>query len=226
MLHKRLLGTVAATALAAILAGCNLGKSPAPTVDANALYTAAAATLISQLNDQQTQTAQVASPTALATFTPLPTFPLGPGLTPFGTAFTLGTGTPGLGITPLATLAGSVTNCYPVGADNACFNGETIKDGTKMSPLHSFKKCWDFLNGGTTTWDENYMFAFKSGERMDGVDIKIVLEKDFTKPGHTQNFCVPMNAPKSTGEHKGLWQMRNDAGVWFGSLVSVDIIVQ
>ncbi len=229
MLYRKSLGAIAVLGLAASLASCNLGKAPAPTVDANAIYTAAAATLVSQMNDQQTQTAQAPTATDLATFTPLPTFPIGLGLTPFGTGVAVGAGTPGAGITPLPTLAGAGTggsSGFAVGADNAIFFGETIPDGTKMNPQHDFKKCWQLQNGGTSTWDENYMFAFKSGERMNGVDIKIVNSTDFTKPGHSQTFCVQLYAPKTAGEYKGFWQMKNDTGVWFGSLVSVDIIVQ
>ena len=72
------------------LTACNIGRSPEPTPDVNALYTAAAETLIAQFNEQQTQTAQAvtptpqASPTPLASPSPLPTFAL-PGLTPLGT---------------------------------------------------------------------------------------------------------------------------------------------
>ncbi len=231
MPHKRPIQAITWVAVAGTLAACNLGKAAAPTADVNALYTAAAATLIAQLNDQQTQTAQAASPppltspTALASFTPLPTFPVGAGLTPFGTPFTFGT--PGIGITPLASLpAGPVTPGMAVGCNNAVFVGEKIPDGTRMSPLHDFKKSWSLLNAGTCTWDEGYVFAFKSGERLGGLDVKIVYSADFTKPNHTQSFVVPMNAPRAAGEYKGFWQMKNDAGVWFGSLVSVDIIVQ
>jgi hypothetical protein len=35
-----------------------------------------------------------------------------------------------------------------------------------------------------------------------------------------------MQAPLQNGEYIGYWQMKSDAGAWFGSLVSVDIIVK
>jgi hypothetical protein len=230
MLHKKLVWAVAAIVCATTLAACNLGKSPQPTADVNALYTAAAGTLISQLGDQQTQTAQaislttLVSPTPLASFTPLPTFPLIAGLTPFGTPFTFGT--PGAGLTPLATVGAPVTNGFAVGCNNAVFIGEKIPDGTIMVPQHSFSKAWSLQNTGTCTWDDGYSFAFKSGERLSGTDIKIMYEADFTKPNHSQAFVVKMEAPKAAGEYKGFWQMKDDSGTWFGSLVSVDIIVQ
>jgi hypothetical protein len=230
MLKKELLGVASGIVLATTLGACNLGKSPQPTPDVKALYTAAANTLISEMYQQQTQTAEAAtptpptSPTPLASFTALPTFPIFGALTPFGTAFTLGT--PGAGITPLATSVGPLSNGFAVGCNNAVFIGETIKDGTKMAPRHDFDKAWSLLNAGTCTWDEGYSFAFKSGERMDGNDIKIVYSKDFTAPNHSNTFIVHLFAPKTAGEYKGLWQMKSDSAVWFGSLVSVDIIVQ
>jgi hypothetical protein len=196
----------------------------------NALYTEAASTLVSQLNDQQTQTAQAASPTPemsptpLASFTPLPTFPVLGALTPFGTPFTLGT--PGGGVTALPTSAGPVTNGMAVGCNNAAFIGETIPDGTTMNPQHTFDKVWSLQNTGTCSWDEGYTFAFKSGDQMGGTDIKIVKTADFTDPGHSQAFKVTMEAPKAPGDYAGYWQMKTDAGVWFGSLVSVKIVVQ
>jgi hypothetical protein len=235
MLLRRPVRAITWVAVAATLAACNLGKAAAPTADVNALYTAAAATLVAQLNDQQTQTAQavsptpLTSPTPLASFTPLPTFPVGAGLTPFVTPFMFGTpGTPGTGVTPLASSpAGPVTSGYAVGCNNAVFLGETIPDGTKMNPQHDFDKKWSLQNTGTCTWDEGYVFAFKSGEQMGGPnDVKIVYSEDFTPPNHSIAFKVHLYAPKVAGEYKGYWQMKNDAGQWFGSLVSVDIIVQ
>jgi hypothetical protein len=230
MLPRQLRWVIVGVALSISLAACNLGKSPEPTPDVNALYTEAAATLITQMNDQLTQTAQAApptlqaSPTPLATFTPLPTFPVIAGLTPFGTAFALNT--PGTAAALLPTSAGPAAQSWPQGCNDAQFIGETIPDGTKMNPLHDFKKAWSMLNVGTCTWDEGYEFAFKSGEQLNGVNVKIKFESQFTKPGHSQAFVVHMDAPKPAGEYIGYWQMKDDSGNWFGSLVRVDIIVQ
>lgn len=227
MLQRRILGVLVGGALSILLGACNLGKSPEPTADVNALYTEAAATLIGQMNEGLTQTAQAAPPTAqssptpLATFTPLPTFPVG-GLTPFGTALAAGTA----GIPLIPTLSGAPAQSWPQGCNDAQFIGETIPDGTKMNPLHDFKKAWSLLNVGTCTWDEGYSWAFKSGEQLNGSDVKIKFEAQFTEPGHSQAFVVHMDAPKQAGEYIGFWQMKDDSGQWFGSLCSVDIIVQ
>src|SRR6266487_2264835 len=50
-----------------LLTACNLGATPAPTVDVNTINTAAVATAMGQLSAQFTQTA-LAAPSALPTF--------------------------------------------------------------------------------------------------------------------------------------------------------------
>src|SRR5574339_484591 len=54
--------------LAIMLVACNAGATPAPTVDANAINTAAFSTAMAQISGQQTQTAL-----AMPTNTPPPT---------------------------------------------------------------------------------------------------------------------------------------------------------
>ena len=225
MIRTRMYWVAAAAALTAGLSACNLGKAPEPTPDVNALYTMAAQTLIVQSGLGETQTAAASSPTAsptpLASFTALPTF--GVNLTPFGT-FTLGT--PIAGLTPLPTqAAGSGAGGMAVGCNNAVYLGQTVDDKTVMSPQKEFKNGWSLQNTGTCAWDENYTFAFKSGELMSGEDIRIFNEDQFTEPGHSQAFVVHLQAPKAKGEYIGYWQMKSDTGEWFGSLVSIDIIV-
>ena len=211
----------------AALASCNIGKAPEPTQDINAIYTSAAGTMIAQLNDQQTQTAQaapptsIASPTPLDTFTPLPTLAGAGGVTPFIL------NTPGGLLTPVATKvpAGSGAGGLAVGCNNAVFVGETIPDGTIIQPAKKFTKTWQLQNTGTCTWDEGYSFAFKSGEQMQGENVIINQSDEFTAPGHSQSFNIHMWAPDAHGEYIGYWQMKDDHGNWFGSLVSVDIQV-
>lgn len=235
---RRVIGGTAALMLAATLTACNLSKAPEPTADVKAIYTAAAGTLISQFSDQQTQTAMSVSPTSMASLTSLPTFPLGTGLTPFGTSFAPGTGltplgtsfslgTPGAGLTPLATAqpAGTGAFSFPVGCNDGTLIRETIPDGKSVNGGTVFEKSWTFQNTGTCAWDEGYGFAFLSGERMKGVDIKIQQEADFTKPGQPHTFVVPMTPSVRPGEYRGYWQMKSDAGVFFGSKVWVDVVV-
>ncbi len=228
--------------LTAVLASCSRGNPAASKATVDALYTEAAGTILAQVADIQTQTAAaiptkpLLSPTALDTFTPLPTFPIG--VTPFGTPFALGTP---LALTPHPTAIS--TGGFAVGCNNAIFQAETVPDKTVFKVAKKFSKAWEFLNAGTCRWDEGYGFFLKSGERLSGLDVIIPgtcpampagtpaslcttsSSKQVTLPGHTQTFVVHMEAPLQKGEYIGYWQMKDDTGAWFGSLVSVDIIV-
>lgn len=226
---RRMLWTSAAILMAATLASCNIGKAPEPTPDVNGIYTAAAQTMVSALHRQLTQTAQALPPTAtatpLASPTPLPTFGIATGSIPFGTpgtAIVFGTLT-----TPVATLpAGTGVYSFPVGCSDAMFIGEKgPSDGTVITAGTIFTKSWSLQNVGTCTWDQGFTFAFKSGDRMQGDDVPFLTKDEFTAPGHSQAFNIKMQAPNRTGEYKGFWQMKNDSGQWFGSLVYVDIVV-
>ena len=98
---------VIATLAVSLLAACNLGKAPEPTADVNAIFTGAAQTVAAQFSAQQTQTAQaipLASPTALATPTFLPTFPTASNTTPFATL-----GSQNGALTPFPTSVGGGT---------------------------------------------------------------------------------------------------------------------
>jgi len=232
---KKIIWAASVLSVTAALASCNIGKSPEPTPDVNAIFTSAAGTMVAQLNDQQTQTALAvpptdqSSPTPLDTFTPQATFALG--VTPFGTTFVFDT--PGVGVTPLPPLstsapAGPGSTSFAVGCNNAEFIGETVPDGTIVKPAKRFDKAWSLLNTGTCTWDAGYSFDFKSGDQMQGQNVVLDNQSpktDFTAPGHSQAFVIHMWAPGTAGEYKATWQMKGDDGKWFGSLVSVDIIV-
>jgi hypothetical protein len=220
MRFKRFTGAAVTLFLAAGLASCNIGSTPQPTIDVNAIFTYAAGTMNAQLNDQGTQTAQAASPTPAATFTPLPTFPV----VPLGTPFSIST--PGAAL-PTTSTGGNTLGSTAVGCDNATYISETKpNDGTQINGGDTFTKGWSFQNSGTCTWNTGYSFAFDSGELMGGKDIVINKEEDFTDPGHSQTFIVHLQAPTTAGEYKGYWRMKNAAGTPFGSRVWLDIVVK
>jgi len=213
-----------------MLTACNIGATPAPTVDVNAIYTSAAATAMSGFSDQLTQTALAVPPTALptstplATFTPLPTFPILQNSTPL----TLNTSIPGVVTTvPTIVSIGTAASSYAVGCNDAKFTGETIPDGTKYTPGKTFTKSWDLTNVGTCQWSQGYSFAYKTGDKLNAqpLAIQIIKSADVVDPGKGLAFNVQMTAPTTEGEYKGYWQMKDDKGNWFGSLVYVDIIV-
>lgn len=229
----KLVWVSAAVLIAAVLTSCNIGKAPEPTVDANAIYTSAAQTMIAGLKAQQTQTAAAAtatpqvSPTPPLSPTALATFAISTGSVPFGTPFTLGT--PGVGTAALPTLpSGTGVFSFPVGCNDATYIGETRPlDKAQILQEKEFDKGWSLQNTGTCTWDIGYSFSFKTGDRLSSnrTSIEIVSSDQFTTPGHSQSFVVHMIAPRQTGEYKSFWQMQDDQGTWFGSIVYVDIIV-
>src|SRR6266545_1561230 len=126
--------------LALTLTACTMGATPAPTVDVNAINTAAVATAMGQLSAQFTQTA-LAAPTA----TPFPTntaaalpslaLPTTNGALPtvsFNSTPVAGT-TPLPGFTPFSTVApaGGPTASLGDACNNSSYQGDvTIPDGS------------------------------------------------------------------------------------------------
>ena len=146
-----------ATTAALILAGCNVGATPAPTLDVNAINTAIVGTTVAQLSIQFTQTAQ-AQPTSTPapTDTPvtLPTFslttaaaasPTTSGAIPTISFNSTPVNTPVAGFTQLASPipAGGATAVTGDACRNSAYVADvTIPDGTVMKPGQDFVKTW------------------------------------------------------------------------------------
>jgi hypothetical protein len=228
------------TTAALILAGCNVGATPAPTLDVNAINTAIVGTTVAQLSVQFTQTAQAQpSSTPAPTDTPvtLPTFSLptlaGAAPTTAGALPTISFNTtPVAGVTTLPTLAAPTiysTLTTKAGCNDALFVAENLPDGSKVTAGKKFEKVWEIQNTGTCTWDEGYTFAFQANQSspgIDGYDIVIKKKEEFTQPGHSQSFIVDLTAPTTAGEYKGYWKLKTDDGTFFGPLVYFVIIVK
>jgi hypothetical protein len=243
MKSRKSIWLVTVVILAAILSSCNLGATPAPTEDPGAIQTEAFSIVVTQAAMQQTQTALAIPPTPLPTNTALPTATQGeiptasiatldPSIvtnTPFG----FNTQQPGLTplASPLPTTGVVATFTTKNGCNDGTFLGETEpfdKDGILAGK--NYDKGWTIFNSGTCAWDEGYSFSYMAD--LSDPEIKgysIVLKKnvpeDYTKPGHSQTFIVKLKAPDTVGEYKGYWKMKDDAGNFFGPLVSVWITV-
>jgi hypothetical protein len=244
MKSRKSLWLVGMTILAVILSSCNLGATPVPTEDPGVIQTQAFSIVVTQAALQQTQTAMAIPPTALPTNTPFPTATLGEIATLNIPTFSQvgGTNTPAAfntqqpGLTPLAsalpTTGVVVTFTTKNGCNDGSFLGETApfdKDVVKAGK--KYDKSWTILNTGTCAWDEGYSFTYMAD--LSSPDLKgysIVLKKnaadEYTKPGHSQSFIVKLVAPEKAGEYKGYWKMKDDAGNFFGPLVSVWITVK
>jgi hypothetical protein len=222
------------------LAACNVGATPAPTVDVNAINTAAVATAMGQISAQLTQTAlAVPSNTPTPTNTALALSTSALPTTGAGTAATAGSGalptlsfnttpntTPIAGFTPLAGSpvappAGDTCN------NSAYISDVTIPDGTVLSPGEDFVKTWRVQNTGTCAWDEGYKLVFIAGDRaLDPVSFEITSADDFVAAGATDDLSISLTAPEAEGSYTATWQMQTDTGAYFGTPLTVVIEVQ
>ncbi len=237
-------------AAALLLTACNMGATPTPPVDVNAINTAAVATAMGQLSAQFTQTALAAPviPATTDTAIPLATFPptstgIAGGSVPttsgalptisFNTTPFANT-TPLAGFTPLASpLAPTTGVTGPVktanGCNDAAFAGETVPDKTQFTAGDTFSKAWQLQNTGTCTWDVGYTCAFLadvSSPDLVGRDVVIKNSDESTKPGHSQTFVVKLTAPAKAGEYISYWKLKDATGNFFGPRVYVDIVVK
>jgi hypothetical protein len=229
------------------LAACNVGATPAPTVDVNAINTAAVATAMGQISAQLTQTALAApsnTPASTPTNTPIPLAAL-PTTGPGTTAATAGASgalptlsfnttpntTPIAGFTAAAGSPVAPVNTAPALGD-ACHNSiyiedVTIPDETVLKPGEDFDKIWRIQNTGTCTWDDGYRLVFVAGDQaLDPVNYEIKDAADFVEAGETVDMGVDLTAPNAEGKYSGTWRMQTDAGVFFGTPLTVVINVK
>jgi Ig-like domain from next to BRCA1 gene len=227
---------------ALVLSACNIGAAPVPTVDVNAINTAAVATAMGQLSAQFTQTA-LAAPSALPTDTPasLPTFGLAtttgavpttsgalPTVSFNSTPVAAGTSLPGF--TPLASPAPSgPTASLGDACNNSSFQGDiSIPDGTVLKPGENFQKVWALKNTGTCKWDEGYSLVYIGGSTpdLDPYTFNFKKSSDFVASGETINIGINLTTPCKPGKYEGTWRMRNDQGFYFGTYLSVRVEVK
>jgi hypothetical protein len=228
------------------LAACNVGASPAPTIDANAINTAALSTAMAQISAQQTMTGLAGpSSTPFPTSTPLSqvtvALPTAAGTSSTGNTGVLPTvsfnttpnTTPLVGFTQIASSIAPTTSgglgSTASGCNDGVFVGETLPDKSVIKAGREFTKAWEIKNTGTCAWDEGYTFAFQpslSSSAIEGYDIVIRSNDDATQPNHSQSFIIKLSAPNTPGEYKGYWKLQSDNGTPFGPLVYFDIIVE
>lgn len=223
---------------ALILSSCNMGATPAPTVDVNAISTAAVETAMGQLSAQFTQTALAApSPTVAPTNTAisLPTFP--PPTTGAGVPTTSGVlptvsfnNTPIPGFTALASPAvPAATQSLGDACNNSAFEGDvTIPDGTVLKGGEDFQKIWALRNTGSCLWDDGYSLVYIAGSKpdLDPYNFQFKKSSDFVSSGEAINIGINLTAPCAVGKYEGHWRMRSDSGYYFGTILSVYIEVK
>jgi hypothetical protein len=234
--RRRILLTVLTAAL--ILASCNVGAAPSPTLDVNAINTAIVGTTVAQFSAQFTQTALAAptntppptnTPQEFATFAP-PSLDTGSALP---TLSIEATSTGGFGPTPLPAFtqpAGTAaTQALGDACHNSAFEGDiTIPDGTVLKGGEDFQKIWKLRNTGSCTWDEGYALVYIGGSSpdLDPYTFNFENSKDFVAGGAAINIAINLTAPCAVGKYEGHWRMRNDSNYYFGTILSVYIEVQ
>lgn len=203
--QSRLLVVLLIGALA--FSACNLNAAATPTeTSLEAVYTAAAGTVMAQL----TGAAAVAQPTA----TLIPTATVTG--TPTPTAVPIVTLTPG---NPAPVSGGSGA----VGCNNAIFVDDvTYRDGAVVAPGQAFTKTWRLQNNGTCAWNTNYKLAFVNGEAMSGAATALT---QTVNAGSTVDISVSMVAPSTPKSYTGYWRMVNDSGQAFGMSIYVQVVV-
>lgn len=244
MLRKLIIISSLITTLA--LAACNVGATPAPTVDVNAINTAAYNTAIAQIAAQQTQTA-LAAPTntvaptntamGLAT-AGLPTTgaaspaasPASSGALPTVSFNVTPNTTPLAGFTPLsspaAPAAGPTASLGDSCNNNTFVADVTIPDGTVMKPGDDFLKVWRVQNTGSCKWDDGYKLAYIGGDKKLDPYTKDLKEGDFVDAGATGDIGIELTAPLAEGKYTETFRMQADNGAFFGTPLTVVIEVK
>ena len=224
---------------ALMLAACNVGAAPAPTVDINAVNTAIVGTTVAQFSAQFTQTALAIPPTPMPTNTPqeLPTFAQpttdASGALPtvsFDVTPTIeGAASPLPAFTQVAAPTKAATQALGDSCYNSVFEGDvTIPDGTVLKGGEDFQKVWKIRNTGTCTWDEGFTLVYIGGSKpdLDPYNFEFKKSSDFVVGGKAIDIGLNLTAPCTPGKYEGHWRMRNDGGYYFGTLLSVYIEVK
>jgi hypothetical protein len=238
--RKSMRRTIYALLTAALfLASCTMGATPVPTVDINAINTAAVETAMGQLSAQFTQTALAApsiTPMPTNTAMSLPTtaqatantggaVPTAAGAIP--TVSFNATPLPGFTALPSPQPAAPTVSLGD-SCNNSAFEGDvTIPDGSILPPGENFQKVWKIRNTGTCAWDEGYAFVYIGGStpNLDPVNFQFKSSGDFVAGGEAINMTIKLTTPCQPGKYEGHWRMRSDSGYYFGTTVSVYVEV-
>jgi hypothetical protein len=218
-----------------IFTGCTSQGTQEPTLDPDAIYTAAAQTVEAQL----THAAEQSSP---PTNTSLP-----PTEEQQPTAESQSDGTPAqppIGETPvvppqdqtpgapivatstpftLATLTPSLPAPSNIGYE---IISQDPTDGSILPPETDFDMIWEVKNTGTSTWTELFTIEFFLGDRIGGghhTQTRYYFRAPVL-PGESILVFVDMRTPLTHGEYYSWWKLKDELGANFGD-VDVTLVV-
>lgn len=90
----------------------------------------------------------------------------------------------------------------------------TVPDGSAFTPNTRFLKEWRLRNAGTCTWTTEYELVYVGGNRL-GAQRAVPLSEP-VRPGEAVDLGVFMVAPRTPGDYRGFWMLRNASGDLFG----------
>lgn len=221
---KSLLGLLL-LATVVLATACN-GQSAEPTLDPDAIYTAAAMTVEAQLTQAAEQ-----NPTPTFTMVP-PTETLA---APAQEEPAVSQPAPAQETTPGQPVATSTSLVLPTFTaspppPSAAAKYELVEqdpdDGAVVAPDLKFDMTWTIKNTGTETWTELYTVEFFLGDRIGGghYTINRYYFREPVEPGASTVLIVDMKTPSQSGEYYSWWKLKDDQGANFGD-VDVTIIV-
>ena len=113
------------------------------------------------------------------------------------------------------------------GTDNAALVSKTVADNTIFAPGKAFSCTWTMKNTGTFTWIANgtsgYTFCRSAGTAMGSAATTAVSAN--VAATKTTTFKINFTAPTTPGTYTVSFRMKNAAGAYFGSTVSLPVIV-
>lgn len=190
--------------LALLTSACGDLPAATDTADSQALYTAAAQTLVADLTLQ-------AGNTAIAQLTEL-------ALTPAAVPPTA-TNTPEPSPTPSPTTTSPppTPTATSLPCDWAEFVSDlSVPDNSSFPPGADFTKIWRIRNIGSCTWSSDYELIFTGGDLMSAARARPL--PGVVRPGETVDLGVDLRAPANPGTYRGDWMLRNPTGNAFGIL--------
>ena len=206
---RKRLATACLVLLVSILAGaCNLPRPGAAGTNRPLEKNTAAALTVEALG---TELAGGTVPAPVSAITTSPQ--AAPSETPAAPTATASPASP----TPAASTPGSTPapSQTAVPCDQAKFDGETIPDGTVMTPGQSFTKTWTLKNIGSCTWNSSYSIVFISGDALGG-PASAPVTTGTVAPGQSVQISLALRAPATEGTFRGNFKLRDPSGAIFG----------
>jgi len=197
-----------------------------PTIDPNALYTAAAVTVFAQITQEA---ALHPSATLPPTFPSIPTIQIPSNLTP---GFPLTTPGVPLNTTPGVPLGlptpGGIPTSLPLPGLATPTSGSKFPalwvsndppDGVELPPSWKGDLVFTIKNMGNVTWNKNYYIEFFSGQKVyESVEKRTTHFREEVLPGKTTDVIFDFAAPSTVGTYDSWWKIKNDTGGNIGDL--------